>query len=82
MKHFILGFILFFNSSIALAYHCPLDAKAIDSGLAKVQNLTDDQKAEIIKLRNLGLEQHKAGDHKASADTLAKAMRKLLTDMK
>jgi hypothetical protein len=81
MKHLILGLILFCNASIVLAYHCPLDAKAIDSGLAKVR-ITDDQKAEIIKLRDLGLEQHKAGDHKASTDTLAKAMRKLLIDMK
>ena len=81
MKKILLATVIFLTSSLALAHHCPLDAKAIDSGLSKA-NLSEDQKAEIIKLRDKGLEQHKAGDHSASTDTLAKAMRKLLNDMK
>jgi hypothetical protein len=48
--------------------------------LAKA-SLSDDQKSEIMKLRDKGLEQHGAGDHKGAVDTLSKAMRMLLNDM-
>jgi len=80
MKRLIFASILFIYTTAAFAFHCPADAKAIDAGLAKA-NLSDDQKSEIMSLRDKGLEQHKTGDHKSAVDTLAKAMRMLLTDM-
>jgi hypothetical protein len=80
MKQLIIAFVVFFFSSAAFAFHCPADAKAIDAGLAKA-SLSSDMKSEITKLRAKGIEQHSAGDHKGSVDTLSKAMRMLLNSM-
>ena len=67
-------------SAPALAFHCPADVKAIDNALPK-SNLTAAQKAEVTKLRDDGEAQHKAGKHKDSVNTLAKAMRIILNNM-
>jgi len=80
MKQLIFAFVVIFFSSAAFAFHCPADAKAIDAGLAKA-SLSSDMKSEIMKLRAKGMEQHSAGDHKGSVDTLSKAMRMLLNSM-
>ena len=80
MKLLTFAFVLFFFSSAAFAFHCPADAKAIDSGLAKA-NLSDDNRSEIMKLRDKGLAQHESGDHKGAVDTLSKSMRMLLNSM-
>ncbi len=80
MKQLIFAIVVFFFSSAAFAYHCPADAKAIDAGLAKA-SLSSDMKSEIMKLRAKGMEQHSAGNHKGSVDTLSKAMRMLLNSM-
>ena len=80
MKRLIFASFMFFFSTVAFAFHCPADAKAIDAGLAKA-SLSDDQKSEIMKLRDKGLELHGAGDHKGAVDTLSKSMRMLLNDM-
>jgi len=80
MKRLTIAIVIFFFSSVAFAFHCPADAKAIDAGLAKA-NLSDDKKSEIMKLRDKGLEQHGTGDHKGAVDTLSKAMRLLLNSM-
>ena len=61
----------------ALAGHCPADVKAIDHALPKT-SLSEAKKAEVMTLRNQGETQHKAGQHKESVATLAKAMRILL----
>jgi hypothetical protein len=61
----------------ALAAHCPADVKAIDNALAKM-SVPADKKPEIMSLRNEGDALHKAGKHKESVDTLAKAMRMIL----
>lgn len=65
----------------AVAGHCPKDAAAIDSALAKL-DVSDDVKAKVTELRNKGMEQHQAGDHAASVDTLSEAMRTLLMAVK
>ena len=62
-------------SGAALAAHCPDDMKKIDAALAGKPTLTADQMAEVKKLRADGEAQHKAGDHKASVETLGKAMK-------
>lgn len=58
----------------ALAFHCPKDMTAIDAALPKAMNLTAEQKTMVMDYRAKGEALHKAGDHQASVDTLAKAM--------
>lgn len=62
------------------AAHCPADVKAIDHALSKA-NLSAQQKSEVQKLRDEGEALHKAGKHKESVDTLAEAMRIILSSM-
>ncbi len=64
-----------FTSASALAFHCPADMKKIDEALAMSPKLAAEQISEIKKLRAEGETQHKAGNHQASVDTLAKAMK-------
>ncbi|ROR34961.1 hypothetical protein [Inmirania thermothiophila] len=64
-------------SGVALASHCPLDAKAIDQALAK-GTVPAGLAAEVKALRDKGMELHNAGQHRESERTLAEAMRKLL----
>jgi hypothetical protein len=64
---------LLFASTAALAFHCPIDMKAIDEALAKNPNLTPEQLAEVKKLRAQGEADHKANKHQESVDELAKA---------
>ncbi|TCD14156.1 hypothetical protein [Oricola cellulosilytica] len=56
----------------ALAAQCPGDMAAIDAALGTA-SLTDEQMAEVNELRALGEEQHAAGSHADSVETLAKA---------
>ncbi len=62
-------------SSAALAFHCPADMKKIDEALARNPKLTAEQMAEVKKYRADGEALHKAGRHRESVDTLAKAMK-------
>ena len=61
----------------ALAGHCPADVKAIDNALAKM-SIPAAQMSEVKALRDQGDAEHKAGNHGASVNTLAKAMRLIL----
>lgn len=65
----------------ALASHCPKDAAAIDHALASL-DVSDDVKTKVTALRDKGMEQHKAGNHAESEDTLSEAMRTLLMSVK
>ncbi len=58
----------------AYAFHCPMDMKKIDAALASNPNLNPQQLAEVRKLRADGESYHRAGNHQASVDTLARAM--------
>ena len=58
--------------------HRALAAEAIDHALAARTDLPESERAEIQALRDQGLQQHEAGDHRASEATLAEAMRRLL----
>lgn len=62
-------------SSAAWAFHCPVDMKKIDEAMAAGPKLSMAQLDEVKKLRAEGEVLHKAGDHQASVDTLAKAMK-------
>ena len=79
MKTHILAALLILASPSVYAGHCPADAKAIDEGLAKMQ-LNDEVRTAVTDLREKGMAQHEAGDHRASEKTLAEAMRMLLTN--
>ena len=72
-RSFALGAALLFAAGTALASHCPKDMKQIDEALAKNPKLSEAQMTEVKQLRAKGEEEHKAGNHKASEDTLAKA---------
>lgn len=61
----------------AFAAHCPKDAAAIDAYLAATE-VDDALKAEVIALKDKGMELHNAGSHRESEAALADAMRKLL----
>ncbi len=58
----------------AYAFHCPMDMKKIDAALASNPNLNPQQMAEVRQLRADGEAYHRAGNHQASVDTLARAM--------
>lgn len=64
---------LLFASGAALAFHCPKDMAQIDAALAKHPKLTEAQMKEVKELRAKGEVEHKAGNHQASVDDLAKA---------
>ncbi len=66
-----------FLATPAFAHHCPLDAQAIDTYLAKA-SVGEKLKAEVVALKDKGMAEHNAGDHAAAEATLAEAMRKLL----
>jgi len=75
MKRFVLLIALALASTGALAFHCPKDMKKIDAAMAKKPELSQSQIADVKKYRAEGEAQHKAGNHKESVDTLAKAMK-------
>ena len=79
-RSLIAAAILVAFSAPAMAFHCPADVEAIDNALPK-SSLTAAQKTEVMKLRDEGEAQHKAGQHQDAVNTLAKAMRIILNDM-
>ncbi len=60
-------------TSVALAGHCPMDMKEIDTALATQPNLTAEQLADVKKYRAEGEALHKAGKHQESVEALGKA---------
>jgi hypothetical protein len=62
----------------AVAAYCPLNAEAIDHALTARTDLPEAERTEIQALRDQGMQEHEAGDHRASEATLAEAMRRLL----
>lgn len=57
----------------AFAGSCPKHMAAIDAALAKSPTLSAQEMADVKKARADGEALHKAGKHKESVDTLAKA---------
>ncbi|MEO3431282.1 hypothetical protein AAFN88_20670 [Pelagibius sp. CAU 1746] len=56
----------------AFAFQCPTDIAKIDQAL-QAASLGDDQKAQVMELRNEGERLHQGGEHQASVDALAQA---------
>ena len=75
MKRIVLSVALALASASAFAFHCPKDMKKIDEAMAKNPSLSAQQMSEVRKYRADGEALHKAGNHQASVDTLAKAMK-------
>ncbi len=74
MKRILTAAVLsLFVSGPAFAGTCPLMVKNIDAAMAAMPDLSADQKAEVMSLRDEGDAQHKAGQHKESVETLQKA---------
>ena len=60
----------------ASAFQCPSDVKKIDAALEST-NLSQEQKAEVMRLRDEGQRLHEQGNHQQSMDTLARAKQML-----
>ena len=57
----------------AFASHCPQEMAKIDKALAGDPKLSQADLTEVRRLRAQGEQEHKAGNHQASLDTLARA---------
>ena len=57
----------------AFAFHCPQEMAKIDKALAANPKLSQADLTKVRQLRAKGEEEHKAGNHQASLDTLAQA---------
>lgn len=77
IRNIVVGLGLALTSTIALASHCPMDMKKIDTALTGKHNLTAAQMSEVKQLRADGQALHKAGKHKESEAALGKAMKML-----
>jgi len=64
-------------TSLASANHCPADMKAIDEAMSKQPAIAAAELDEAARLRAEGEAFHKAGKHKESMESLARA-RKIL----
>lgn len=69
----VLSFVLV---SPAFAFHCPADIAKIDAALPTA-DLTAEEKAAVMELRDQGESLHNSGQHQEAVDTLAKALEKL-----
>jgi hypothetical protein len=65
------------TTSLAFANHCPADMKAIDEAMSKQPSIAAAELDEAARLRTEGEAFHKAGKHKESMESLARA-RKIL----
>lgn len=72
-KKLMIGLFALAMSAGAFAAQCPADMAAIDEAMAKNPELTMEQAEQVKALRAEGEELHKAGKHKESVETLAKA---------
>lgn len=76
MKILITAGLLVGLASPVLAFHCPADMAAIDAALPTA-TLSEEDLAKVKELRALGEAEHTAGNHDASVEALAEAMKLL-----
>jgi hypothetical protein len=72
IRNIIVAVSLALASTVALANSCPKEMKAIDAALPKAK-LSEQQMAEVKKLRADGEKLHKDGKHSDSMAALGKA---------
>ncbi len=70
LRTFAVAAALVLFSAPALAFHCPSDIAKIDKALAAGPDLSDEQVAEVKRLRDEGERLHETGGHSQSMDTL------------
>lgn len=75
MKQLILAAALVLFAAPVLASSCPTYMAKIDQALAASPSLTAEQLAEVQKLRKEGEDQHNAGNHPESEESLEEAMK-------
>lgn len=59
-------------SAPAFAFQCPSDISQIDQAL-ETADLTDEQRQQVMDLRDDGERLHNEGSHQEAVDTLAQA---------
>ncbi|TCK07268.1 hypothetical protein [Marinobacterium mangrovicola] len=59
-----------------LAGRCPMDAKAVEEGLASAE-ISDEARSKIMQLHDEGLAAHNAGNHAEAEEKLGEALRML-----
>ena len=62
-----------FLSAPALAGQCPIDIGKIDAALAANPDISEEDKAKVMELRNEGESLHNSGNHGDSVAILAEA---------
>lgn len=73
MKSFIAAAVFSFAlAGPAFAFQCPADITKINEALQTAE-ISDEQRARVVELRNEGEKLHADGQHQASVDTLARA---------
>jgi hypothetical protein len=72
MKTLVTTALITFLAWPALAFQCPADMAAIDAAL-ETATLSEEDAAQVAKLREIGAAEHAAGNHQASVDALAQA---------
>lgn len=73
MRRFLIAAAFTAFAMPAFAFQCPADIARINAAL-ETEQLTEEQRAEVIVLRDEGQVLHDAGDHDASMKKLAEAM--------
>jgi ADP-dependent phosphofructokinase/glucokinase len=76
MKQLVLGSLILFSATIAAAYGCPGEMRAIDAKVPSA-NLPVAEMSKVKALREEGEKLHKEGKHAESMKALAEA-KKLL----
>lgn len=59
-------------STVAMAHQCPADMAKIDEAMTTA-SISDEDKATVMELRAKGEEEHNAGNHDASVESLGEA---------
>ncbi len=80
LRSLLVAVVLVAFSAPASAFYCPKTGKALTAALDNAK-LSAAQKTEVEKLRDQGMAQHKAGDHKAAVISLAESARIILNGM-
>ena len=66
--------VLFIGMSSALSFSCPVNIASFDKAVASGPKVSAEVLARSIKLRNKAEEQHKAGDHGGSIESINEAL--------
>ncbi len=66
--------VVFIGTSTALSFSCPVNIASFDKAVAAGPKVTAEGLARAIKHRNKAEEQHMAGDHGGSIESINEAL--------